>query len=174
MNFLRVLLMVSETAFCFSFGVSADPLSKAAEESPSSWGKGGCYVNSSYLCTYPKDGKSCSKRFYDYLSVNSSASGYRVSLYSVQANQNVCAFSIDMSLVGGALVRETSSGVISLTREDKALRFDSKGVDPTALGLGFCGVHADIDGLEFPLSGRIGPSSKCVSKFSSVEGRGSQ
>lgn len=165
-------VVVSAAVVCISCRVFAGSLSGFVEVSSSTLGAEleGCYVNSSYLCTDPNDGRVCSKKFNDYLSVKDNFSGYKVDLYSTQAGQNVCAFSMDMKLVDGALVRETSAGIVSLTRKGGVLRIDSPGVDPTALGIGVCGVHADIDGLEFPVSGKSSTFDECSSKFNSVKG----
>ncbi|MDF3868560.1 hypothetical protein P3W53_29160 [Pseudomonas denitrificans (nom. rej.)] len=166
------ILVIFAAAFCVSCGGYADSSRSSIKGSKSALGLGleGCYVNSSYLCTDPDDGEDCSKKFKDYLSVKEEGSGYRVELHSTQAGQNVCAFSMEMTQINGALTRETSGGLVSLARKYDVLRIESKGVDPTALGIGVCGVHADIDGLAFPISGRLETSVECSSKFHSVEG----
>jgi len=53
------------------------------------------------------------------------------------------------------LIYESELGVVSIERRDDILRISSGGIDSTALGLGFCGAHADIDGLGFYFLGGV-------------------
>lgn len=57
-----------------------------------------------------------------------------------------------MNLTGGKLVYKTKFGPVSLQRDSESVKISSRGLDPTALGVGVCGIHAGIDGLTFPLS----------------------
>lgn len=77
-----------------------------------------------------------------------------MTLESTQANQHVCAFSFLMKEAGRQLIYETAHGRIGLIRTEAELIISSRNVDPTALGLGICGAHADIDGLVFPWSSK--------------------
>lgn len=167
MTLQKIFLVVVAAVLCISCGVSAESSGSFIEVNNPGLGADfeGCYVSPSYLCTEPNTGKDCSKDFSDYLSVKRDGSAYRVDLYSTQADQNVCAFSKKMNLVDGALIWETLAGIVALGRSGDVLKIDSKGVDPTALGIGVCGVHADIDGLEFPVSGRLENFTECSSKF---------
>jgi hypothetical protein len=116
----------------------------------SSWS--GCYVKSSDLCTTPGNGESCAETFRDELVVEADADVYLVSLYSTQADQHVCSFSLKMHAIDNALVYPSQFGRIEINSSSGFLEISSKGVDPTALGLGVCGAHADIDGLRFPFA----------------------
>lgn len=127
---------------------------------PQDWS--GCYRVKSNRCTSPVDGRDCSDQFSDYLKLESSGEGYIVGLYSTQANQNVCSFSFEMKTESSKkLVRDTMHGRISLLNNSRSLLISSEGVDSTALGLGICGVHADVDGLEFPLLSKLRSGAAC-------------
>lgn len=114
----------------------------------------GTFRVGSLLCTSPENGSDCSGLFSDRLEVRKKGEHYLVTLESTQANQHVCAFSFLMKEVGRHLVYETAHGRVRMVRTDAALIISSKNVDPTALGLGICGAHADIDGLAFPWSSK--------------------
>ncbi|MFC4860564.1 hypothetical protein ACS8MQ_05355 [Pseudomonas sp. MAHUQ-62] len=148
-----ILLMITAVSVCSSEENDNSSVSSRKEgEVLWSGDWSGCYENESYLCTSPIDGASCSDEFHDYLSIGKSIFGYRVSLYSTQASQHVCSFSFDMQFVAGELFRGTGEGAIRLVRNGGDIIIRSQGVDPTALGLGICGAHADVDGLKFPLT----------------------
>lgn len=132
-----------------------------AEEASLSNFWSGNYLKKSELCTSPGDGSDCSDQFYDCLKIESGHLGYLVELYSTQADQNVCSFTFQMDAVNGELVYKTQFGRVLLRRNGEALEISSQGVDPTALGLGVCGVHADIDGLKFPLASKSNIISAC-------------
>ncbi|MBD8238127.1 hypothetical protein SOM46_06900 [Pseudomonas fluorescens] len=111
----------------------------------------GHYFKKSELCTSPNDGVDCSEQFVDELRIEKKYLGYLVRLHSTQANQSVCSFEFYMIPKDGKLIHNTQFGPIFLQKDADSLEIFSKGIDPTALGLGVCGVHADIDGLKFPL-----------------------
>lgn len=69
--------------------------------------------------------------------------------------QHVCSFVINMERVAEKLIYRSRLDVVSIGSRGGVLRVASSEVDPTPLGLGFCGAHADIDGLEFPLSSKV-------------------
>jgi len=121
----------------------------------------GCYIKKSELCTYQNSRKSCGDAFNDYLYVERVGRSYLVRLNSTQANQNACYFSFEMERFGENLIHETQYGRISLSYKKGRLILSSKGIDPTALGIGVCGVHADIDQLAFPISSRANSSEYC-------------
>ncbi len=112
-------------------------------------------------CTPPSDEAPCSKELKDCLRIEPIRGAYHVEVYSTQAYQHICAFSIDMREEGGRLVFDSPLGQVSLRKAGNQLVIASDGIDPTAGGLGFCGVHADINGLEFPLSEKIETSARC-------------
>lgn len=114
----------------------------------------GYYFKESTLCTSPNDGRDCSADFQDRLKIEKNPEGYLVALHSTQANQNICSFSFTMELIDGGLVHNTKLGPILLQADSNLLKLSSKGIDPTALGIGVCGIHANIDKLTFPLSSK--------------------
>jgi hypothetical protein len=88
------------------------------------------------------------------LNVEKNDLGYLVQLHSTQASQHVCYFSFQMIASGGVLINDTPLGRLTLQLMDDTLSISSNGIDPTALGLGICGAHADIDNLIFSVSDR--------------------
>jgi len=114
----------------------------------------GHYFKKSELCTSPSDGIDCSEQFVDDLRIGKKHLGYLVKLHSTQANQSVCSFDFYMIPKDGQLIHNTQFGPVFLQKNADSLEISSKGIDPTALGLGVCGTHADIDGLKFPLSSK--------------------
>ncbi|NMX66888.1 hypothetical protein HBO15_05950 [Pseudomonas sp. WS 5111] len=115
----------------------------------------GEYSKDSSFCTYVGSEESCSNSFRDTLKVRKNSSGYFVELYSTQADQHVCSLAFQMAVKGGALEYDSKFGLVLIEKKYDLLKVSSGGVDPTALGLGVCGAHADIDGLEFPISSRV-------------------
>ncbi|AUI05797.1 MULTISPECIES: hypothetical protein [Stenotrophomonas] len=113
----------------------------------------GSYSQASDLCTEPGSGRSCRDGFRDSLSIVEESLGYRVELHSIQAMQHVCSFVLHMKPEGGKLIHQSELGTVVIEQHAGALRVSSGGIDPTAMGLGLCGTHADIDGLEFPSAG---------------------
>ncbi|WP_414492084.1 hypothetical protein [Stenotrophomonas maltophilia] len=113
----------------------------------------GSYSQASDLCTEPGSGRSCRDGFRDSLSIVEESLGYRVELHSTQAMQHVCSFVLHMKPEGGKLIHQSDLGTVAIEKHAGALRISSGGIDPTAMGLGWCGTHADIDGLEFPSAG---------------------
>ena len=109
----------------------------------------GSYSQASDLCTEPGSGRSCRDGFRDSLLIVEESLGYRVELHSTQAMQHVCSFVLHMKPEGGRLIHQSELGTVAIEKHAGALRFSSGGIDPTATGLGLCGTHADIDGLEF-------------------------
>lgn len=122
------------------------------EETPSDLIWAGYHEKKSELCTSPVDGSDCSDVFSDYLKIEKNGLGYLVKLRSTQARQSVCSFEYYMVLNRGRLIHETKFGSVTLQKNGNSFEISSKEIDPTALGLGVCGVHADIEGLKFPLS----------------------
>ncbi|WP_414157457.1 hypothetical protein [Pseudomonas sp. BNK-15] len=126
------------------------------------WGEGndfegwvGEYSQESSLCTDPGAGRNCRDDFRDVLVIAKGSKGYRVELSSTQSMQHICSFVLTMVPDGKRLIYESELGVVSIDRRGDVLRISSGGIDSTAFGLGFCGAHADIDGLEFSFLGRI-------------------
>lgn len=122
----------------------------------------GCYKQKSYLCTSPQDGSNCDNKFSDTLKITRKDSTYIAQLYSTQANQNTCAFKFEMYEHDGSLIHETEFGKVSITLKREQIEISSKGVDPTAIGLGICGVHADINELKFNTSSKSKNKLDCT------------
>lgn len=122
----------------------------------------GCYKQKSYLCTSPQDGGNCENQFSDTLKITYKGPTYIVQLNSTQANQNICAFKLEMSESDGILIHETELGQISLILQGEFIEISSKGVDPTALGLGICGIHADINELTYKIASKSTNESDCA------------
>ncbi len=114
----------------------------------------GHYLKKSELCTSPNSGNDCSDRFNDSLKIEKALQGYNVELYSTQASQNICSFRLHMHIEKEKLVYHSKYGPIVLQKNGETLEISSSGIDPTALGLGICGIHADIDGLKFQTSSK--------------------
>lgn len=129
-------------------------VASSATNAQTSFSWEGTFRVGSLLCTSPENGSDCSGFFSDSLEVRKKGEDYLVTLESTQANQHVCAFSFLMKEARRQLIYETPHGRIKVMRTDAALIISSRNVDPTALGLGICGAHADIDGLVFPWSSK--------------------
>ncbi|MFI7856315.1 hypothetical protein ACIF8Z_04870 [Pseudomonas promysalinigenes] len=126
------------------------------------WGEGndfegwvGEYSQESSLCTDPGGGRDCRDEFRDTLVIVKESKGYRVELNSTQSMQHICSFVLTMEPDAERLIYKSELGVVSIERRDNVLKVSSGGIDSTTLGLGFCGAHADIDGLEFSFLSRV-------------------
>lgn len=150
---LHFMHLLNYTIGVFIFGLSISTQVIAKDDDREAWE--GCYISRSALCTTPDTGEDCSGEFKDTLRITQADKGYLIDLYSTQANYHVCAFSMHMDLVGGSLVGKTPSGDLRLEINNRALEIFSKGIDPTASGLGVCGAYADINGLQFPINSKI-------------------
>lgn len=157
---MKKIVLTAMLVACHSGCVPEDSARNSFASNPVAAGKAdakkivGLYSMPSRLCTSPDTGSSCAATSTDCLRIEEDKSGYLVRLNSVQANQHVCAFSIHMVEEQGALLFKSSEGDVTIQRGSGGLKITSSG-DPTALGLGFCGAYADIDGLVFPLSAKI-------------------
>lgn len=123
----------------------------------------GLYLEKSELCTSVDGVDNCAEKFNDCLSVKPTTVGFLVELNSTQAYQNVCSFSLEMKASNRGLIYQSQFGEVIVERNGSYLEISSKGVDPTALGLGVCGAHADIDGLRFSLVNKSNDKSQCRS-----------
>jgi hypothetical protein len=123
----------------------------------------GYYLEKSELCTALDGSASCAEKFNDCLSIKPTALGFLVELNSTQAYQHVCSFSLEMEADNSALVYQSQLGQVFVERNGGVLEISSKGIDPTALGLGVCGTHADIDGLRFSIANKSRNTSQCGS-----------
>jgi hypothetical protein len=123
----------------------------------------GLYLEKSELCTSLDGSANCTEKFNDCLSIRATAQGFQVELNSTQAYQHVCSFSWVMEATGSELVYKSQAGPVLVKRSGDFLEITSEGIDPTALGLGVCGAHADIDGLRFPIASKVSSSLQCGS-----------
>ncbi|GAA5079326.1 hypothetical protein GCM10025759_27350 [Lysobacter panacisoli] len=121
----------------------------------------GYYRMNAIRCTPAGEHAPCRGELKDCLRIETYRGSHRVEVYSTQAYQHVCAFSIEMRGVNGELVYDSPLGQVILRRVGNQLVIASDGIDPTAGGLGFCGAHADIDMLAFPLSGKVETDAQC-------------
>ncbi len=113
----------------------------------------GHYEIRSPLCSDAETWGECKSEFKDCLLIENSSDGWNIELYSIQAAQNLCAFSIPMHQVGGVLVySDGKDGEIILQEFDGSLVFSTHGIDPGRAG--FCGAHSGIDGISFPFSSK--------------------
>ena len=168
-SFSAGLLMVSLTFFLPY--VEAEKLS--GEEIPSVIAEAnkpssvidwtGLYLEKSELCTSLDGSASCAEKFKDCLSIKPTALGFLVELNSTQAYQHVCSFSLEMEATNTALIYQSQFGPVLVKRDGNFLEISSKGIDSTALGLGVCGAHADIDGLRFSIANKASNNSQCRS-----------
>lgn len=168
----RVKLLVSvglkSLVFFFFFAEAADfsdrevsgaIAEKKKQTSVNDWV--GLYLEKSERCTSLDGSVSCTEKFNDCLSIRPTALGFLVELNSTQAYQHVCSFSLVMEATGSELVYNSPAGQVLVKRSGDFLEFSSKGVDPTALGLGVCGAYADIDGLRFSIASKVGGRLQC-------------
>lgn len=132
---------------------------------PVSFAKGmvaweGYYELESPLCSDTETWGPCNKEFKDCIFVKNATNGWRVELYSIQAMQNICAFSLRMNQVGEKLIYyDENGGEITLQKQEGKLILSSLGIDPRKAG--FCGAHAGIDGISFPLSTKKYVGKRC-------------
>ena len=163
-------VVISSLALFFSFAEATDfsdvgilESIAGAEEQASVNDWVGLYVKKSELCTSSEGSASCTEEFNDCLSIRPAALGFQVALNSTQAYQHVCSFSWVMEAAGSELVYKSQVGQVLVKQSGDFLEVSSKGVDPTALGLGVCGAHADIDGLKFSIASKVNRSVQCGS-----------
>ncbi|MBV7478048.1 hypothetical protein [Pseudomonas sp. PDM31] len=169
-SFFSLGFLLNALAFFYSFAEATDFSSLTTssaiagvekQTSVNDWT--GLYLEKSELCTYLDGSAECSAKFNDCLSIKPVALGFQVELTSTQAYQHVCAFSLVMVATGSGLVYKSEVGQVLLKQSGGFLEIFSEGVDPTALGLGVCGGHADIDGLRFSIANKVSSSLQCSS-----------
>lgn len=120
----------------------------------------GYYEIESPLCSDAENWGPCRSEFKDCILVENVENSWHVELYSVQAMQSICAFSLQMHHAGGKLIySDGKGGEISLQEKGGRLTLSSLGLDPGKAG--FCGVHAGIDGVSFPLSIKKPVDKRC-------------
>jgi len=163
-------LLIKSLAIFFSFAEAGDfsdqEISGAivgAEKQTSVNDWVGLYLEKSELCTSLDGSANCTEKFNDCLSIRATALGFQVELNSTQAYQHVCSFSWVMEATGSELVYKSQAGQVLVKRRGNFLEVASEGIDPTVLGLGVCGAHADIDGLRFSIASKVSKSQQCSS-----------
>lgn len=157
---INFLLAISGCHFANAQNTYTEKKTDTTSNQKISWT--GCYKQKSYLCTSPQDGSNCEDQFYDTLKITYNGPNYIVQLNSTQANQNICALKLEMTERDGKLIHGTEFGQISLTLKGESIVISSKGVDPTALGLGICGNHADINELTYKTASKSTNDSDCA------------
>lgn len=161
---MKLLVFFSSCAEAGEFSGEKVPSVIAETNKPSSvidWT--GLYLEKSELCTSLDGSASCAEKFKDCLSIKPTALGFLVELNSTQAYQHVCSFSLEMEATNTALIYQSQFGPVLVKRDGNFLEISSKGIDPTALGLGVCGTHAEIDGLRFSIANKASSNSQCRS-----------
>lgn len=139
---------------------AAEPIPTPASSAKGGIAWGGYYESESSLCSDAETWGPCNKEFKDCIFVDDSANGWRVELHSIQAMQSICAFSLQMDQVGGKLIyHDGKGGEITLQKQGNKLILSSFGIDPRKAG--FCGAHAGIDGISFPLSTKRSVDKRC-------------
>jgi hypothetical protein len=129
----------------------------------------GYYEVEGPLCSDTETWGPCHREFKDCILVRNSENGWHVELYSVQAVQSICAFSLQMHQVGGKLVySDGKGGEITIQEEGQRLVLSSLALDPGKAG--FCGAHAGIDGISFPMSSKKSVDKRCFAENNDVMG----
>lgn len=125
----------------------------------------GSYRQPSELCTTSDGDGNCARQVEDCLSLHEvSANKYRVNLTSVQANQHLCSFSIEMSGVGDRLVYlDESGGEIELSIDRKQFVFQTKDFNLSDPVVGFCGPHASLDDVKINIESLHDKNGECPS-----------
>lgn len=73
-----------------------------------------------------------------------------------ELNSKIRDIAVDFTYhLGSIFDSQLPQVAVSIESRAGVLRVSSSEVDPTPLGLGFRGAHAEIDGLEFPLSSKV-------------------
>lgn len=163
-------LLLKSLAIFFSFAEAGDFSSQkisgtiaGAKKQTSANDWIGLYLEKSELCTSLDGSANCTEKFHDCLSIRPTALGFQVELNSTQAYQHVCSFSWVMEATDSELVYKSQAGQVLVKQRGNFLEVVSEGIDPTALGLGVCGAHADIDGLRFSIASKVSSSLQCGS-----------
>lgn len=125
----------------------------------------GSYRQPSELCTISEGDGNCAKQVEDCLSLREvSINKYRVNLTSVQANQHLCSFSIEMSVVEGSLVYlDESGGEIELSIDRERFVFQAKDLNPADPAIGFCGPHASLNDVKINIDALHHTNGECSS-----------
>lgn len=151
MNTLQTLLLLPLLAACShdaastltSEGESSEAVSHQAEIRPPL----GRFESPSSLCTTSSGEGTCNEAAIDCLSVSDASEGRAlVNLYSIQANQHICAMSLEMEWSGNQLIyRGPDNFVLTLNNDGQDYIFDIVG-HPGENDEIFCGAHASLNG----------------------------
>lgn len=111
----------------------------------------GFYETASKLCSAPPKGGTPCSDFKDCLRIKKSSDYYTVEFHSVQAYQNTCSAVLEM--------RDDPQGLVYMDaqRREIRLRLEGANITLTTNGfnpIGYCGAHASLDGIQFPVAGR--------------------
>ena len=119
----------------------------------------GFYEAASKSCsTPPGGGKPCSS-FKDCLRIKKSSDYYTVEFHSVQAYQNTCSAVLVMrDDPKGLVYMDSQRREVRLLLEGSNLTLTTNGFNP----VGYCGAHASLDGIAFPVASRQAIDRTCA------------
>ena len=119
----------------------------------------GFYEAASKSCsTPPGGGKPCSS-FKDCLRIKKSSDYYTVEFHSVQAYQNTCSAVLEMrDDPKGLVYMDSQRREVRLLLEGSNLTLTTNGFNP----VGYCGAHASLDGIAFPVASRQAIDRTCA------------
>ena len=119
----------------------------------------GLYETVSKSCSSPPGGGVSCSEFKDCLRIKKSSDYYTVELHSVQAYQNTCSAVLEM--------RDDPQGLAYMDAQGREVWLRLKGVDLIFMTNGFnpagyCGAHASLDGIEFPIADKQAIDRVCA------------
>ena len=111
----------------------------------------GLYETASKSCSSPPGGGMPCSEFKDCLKIKESSGYYTVEIYSVQAYQNTCSAVLEMRDDPHGLAYMDAQGrEVWLRLDGSNLTLMTNGFNP----VGYCGAHASLDGIQFPVASR--------------------
>ena len=121
----------------------------------------GLYQTASGLCSSAPSGVVPCSQFKDCLRIRKSSGHYIVELHSVQAYQNTCSAVLEMRNDPQGLAYTDAQGrKVWLRLEGPNLTLVTNGFNP----VGYCGAHASLDGIEFPVASRQAVGGFCAAE----------
>lgn len=119
----------------------------------------GLYETTSKSCSSPPGGGTPCSEFKDCLRIKKSSNYYVVELHSVQAYQNTCSAVLKM--------RDDPQGLAYMDGRGREVWLRLEGSNLTLLtngfnSVGYCGAHASLDGIEFPVASRQAIDGVCA------------
>jgi hypothetical protein len=122
----------------------------------------GFYEAASKSCSTPPGGGIPCSRFKDCLRIRKSSDYYTVEIHSVQAYQNTCSAVLEMrDDTKGLVYMDSKRREVRLLREGSNLTLTTNGFNP----VGYCGAHASLDGIAFPVAGKQAIDRTCAEEW---------